>query len=226
VKNRPAPPALTRPRAAILAALREQPDPVAVGALATLIGRHPNTLREHLDALVAAGLVVRHAATPHGRGRPAWLYEALGPKPTAEDYPELAASLAWSLGGGVEDVTAQAREAGRRFGRDLSRERGAAPRPSAAEARREAVSLLADLGFIPEADETTSRVRLTRCPLLQAAHVNRDVVCTLHVGLVQGALEQYGAGDEPVTLVPFAEPGACLLTFSDGTDAAAPPARR
>jgi predicted ArsR family transcriptional regulator len=226
VKNRPAASTLTRPRAALLEALREQPDPVAVGALAVLTGRHPNTLREHLDRLVAAGLVVRHAAIPHGRGRPAWLYEALGPRPTAEDYPELAASLAWSLGSQEKDATAQAREAGRRWGRDLSRERGAAPRPSIEEARTEAVALLGDLGFIPEIDESVSRVRLTRCPLLQAAHVNRDVVCTLHVGLVQGALEQYGAADEPVTLVPFAEPGACVLTFSDGTDDEAPPARR
>ena len=210
----------------LLEALREQPDPVEIGALAVLTGRHPNTLREHLDWLVSAGLVVRHAATPRGRGRPAWLYEALGPRPTTEDYPELAASLAWSLGGQEKDATAQAREAGRRWGRDLSGERGATPQPSVEEARRQAVSLLGELGFTPEIDESASRVRLTRCPLLQAAHVNREVVCTLHVGLVQGALEQYGAADEPVDLVPFAEPGACLLTFSDGTDDAALPARR
>jgi predicted ArsR family transcriptional regulator len=217
---------LTRPRAVLLEALREQPDPVGIGALAVLTGRHPNTLREHLDWLVAAGLVVRHAAVPHGRGRPAWLYEALGPRPTSEDYPELAASLAWSLGSGGKDATEQAREAGRRWGRDLSRERGATPQPSVAEARTQAVSLLGDLGFTPEIEASTSKVRLTRCPLLQAAHVNRDVVCTLHVGLLQGALEQYGAGDQPVTLVPFAEPGACLLTFSGETDGEAPPARR
>lgn len=205
--------------------MREQPDPVSVVALALLTRRHPNTVREHLDWLLAAGLVVRHAADPQGRGRPAWLYEALGPRPTEEDYPELAASLAWSLGGRAENAAAQAREAGRRWGRDLARERGGTPRADVEEARTQAVSLLGDLGFTPEIDETATRVRLTRCPLLQAAHVNRDVVCTLHVGLVQGALEENGALDEPVTLVPFAEPGACLLTFSDGTDGAAPPGR-
>lgn len=225
MKNRPAAPALTRPRAALLEALREQPDPVGVGALAALSGRHPNTVREHLDRLVEVGLVVRHAAVPHGRGRPAWLYQALGPQPAEDDYPEIAASLAWSLGGPGKDAAAMARAAGRRWGRELSRERGGTPRATRESARRRAVSLLGDLGFMPEADDEVARVRLTRCPLLQAAHANQDVVCTLHVGLVQGVLEQNGAPDERVSLLPFAEPGACLLRFSDAAGDAAPAAR-
>ena len=66
-------------------------------------------------------------------------------------------------------------------------------------------------GFEPEADATATTVRLTRCPLLEAAHRSPEVVCSVHLGLVSGALEEYGADPEGSDLVPFAEPGACLL---------------
>ena len=73
------------------------------------------------------------------------------------------------------------------------------------------VALLDEIGFAPQADDTTSAVRLTRCPLLEAAHKHPDVVCGVHLGLVRGALEEYGADPEGTDLIPFAEPGACRL---------------
>ena len=57
-------------------------------------------------------------------------------------------------------------------------------------------------------------VRLTRCPLLEAAHKYPDVVCGVHLGLAQGALEEYGAASDGTDLVPFAEPGACRLRLA------------
>ena len=72
------------------------------------------------------------------------------------------------------------------------------------------------VGFAPEADETISRLRLTRCPLLQAAHTNEALVCGMHEGLVEGVLDECGAPSVEVTLIPFAEPGACLLLLSEG----------
>jgi predicted ArsR family transcriptional regulator len=101
--------------------------------------------------------------------------------------------------------------AGREWGHELARERGAGPAPSAVAARREVVSLLDEVGFEPQADARSSVVRLTRCPLLEAAHKYPDVVCGVHLGLAQGALEEYGADPEGTELLPFAEPGACRL---------------
>ena len=63
----------------------------------------------------------------------------------------------------------------------------------------------------PQADARSSVVRLTRCPLLEAAHKYPDVVCGVHLGLAEGALEEYGADPEGTELLPFAEPGACRL---------------
>ncbi|MGN6131795.1 MAG: transcriptional regulator, partial [Nocardioidaceae bacterium] len=75
----------------------------------------------------------------------------------------------------------------------------------------EVVALLDDIGFAPEADDRNTVVRLPRCPLLEAAHKNPDIVCSVHLGLVRGALEEYGGDPDGTDLLPFAEPGACRL---------------
>jgi predicted ArsR family transcriptional regulator len=78
------------------------------------------------------------------------------------------------------------------------------------------VSLLDDIGFAPRADARSSVVRLTRCPLLEAAHKYPDIVCGVHLGLARGALEEYRADPGGTELLPFAEPGACLLRLMRG----------
>jgi len=71
------------------------------------------------------------------------------------------------------------------------------------------------MGFAPEPDHDATEVRLTRCPLLEAAHQQPDIVCSVHLGIAEGALETYGAGTEGLELLPFHEPGACLLRLRD-----------
>jgi predicted ArsR family transcriptional regulator len=56
-------------------------------------------------------------------------------------------------------------------------------------------------------------VRLRRCPLLEAARQEPEVVCSVHLGVLEGALEALGSLCVRPTLVPFAEPGACRLTL-------------
>jgi hypothetical protein len=86
------------------------------------------------------------------------------------------------------------------------------------------VHLLTDLGFAPEQDagpaagaegEMTAAqvVHLRRCPLLEAAYQHPDIVCSVHTGLVEGALKAAGDRATTVDLEPFAEPGACRLTL-------------
>ena len=53
--------------------------------------------------------------------------------------------------------------------------------------------------------------RLRRCPLLDTARAYPEVVCSLHLGLVRGALERVGADPDVAALEPFAERGACRL---------------
>jgi predicted ArsR family transcriptional regulator len=100
--------------------------------------------------------------------------------------------------------------AGTEWGHDLARSRPATTR-GAASARREVVGLLDDLGFAPQPDARDARVMLTRCPLLEAAHRHPDVVCGVHLGIIRGALEEYGGDGGPAELLPFSDVGACRL---------------
>lgn len=207
-------------------------------ALSTLTRQHPNTIREHLDGLVDDRLAVRTRAPSQSRGRPAWLYSAapeVGTEPGAREYAGLASALAGQIARTSRQPRADSIDAGREWGRSLVRRspvpapapapvdagQGAVPGaaksqkpPSAMAARREVVSLLEELGFAPAADARVGVVKLHRCPLLEAAHQNPEVVCGVHLGLVRGALDELGAAPdqtERIALQPFSEPGACRL---------------
>lgn len=204
---------LSAARAAILERLRDQPEPLTLSSLVTVTGLHENTLREHLTALVRRGLVRRHQAEPVGRGRPAWLYELTDENPAGSEYAGLAAALAAAIARTSDDPAQAGAAAGLEWGRDLARDRGATP-GSPRQARDEVLRLLDELGFTPEsAPERPAEVRLTRCPLLEAAYRHPEVVCAVHLGIVRGALEEYGANPSGSALIPFAEPGACRLVI-------------
>ncbi len=174
---------------------------------------HVNTLREHLEALEAHGRVRRHRAAPSGRGRPAWLYEVTpaSDAPGVTEYAALASALAGVIGRRRGDPRAEGVEAGQEWGRTLARGKPALAALSRADARRRVVGLLADLGFAPQALARASVVRLTRCPLLEAARSYPDVVCGVHLGIVEGALKEWAVPSQQAELLPFSEPGACRL---------------
>ena len=200
-------------RTAIVDRLRDQPEPVTLASLVSSTGLHENTLREHLAALVRRGLVRRYRAEPAGRGRPAWLHELTEKDPASSEYAGLAAALAAAIARTNDDPGAAATAAGEEWGRDIARGRGATPGSSRA-AREEVLRMLDDLGFTPEVvPERPAEIRLTRCPLLEAAHRHPEVVCAVHLGIVRGALTEYGADPAGSALVPFAEPGACRLVL-------------
>lgn len=200
--------------------LRDQPEPITLSALVRLSSLHENTVRGHVDALVAGGLVRREQAPPSGRGRPPWrfsLTEAAavvgGDEERSNEYAGLAAVLADTLTRTAPDPEAAGAEAGAAWGRELAHDRGATPLPGP-EAQVAVRDLLDDLGFATEALTKDGReLRLTRCPLLEAAHRNPEVVCSVHLGIVRGALTEFGHPDTDSVLVPFAEPGACRLTL-------------
>jgi predicted ArsR family transcriptional regulator len=199
---------VSRAQRAVLDALLDADGPVPLARLGDATGLHANTLRGHLDALARTGLVRRERAAPTGRGRRADLWRAERSAPG--EYAGLAAALARTLHRTSAAPADDAVEAGRSWGHQL-----AADRPARADvpAREPVRDLLDDLGFAPERarPDADDSLRLTRCPLLDVARELPEVVCNVHLGLVGGALEEYGADDLDADLVPFAEPGACLL---------------
>jgi predicted ArsR family transcriptional regulator len=201
---------LTRTQAAVLGVLRDQPDMVDIEAIARHLGRHPNTLRDHLSALCAAGLVVRDQAPAEGRGRPRWLY-GTGADPSVDDYAELTAALAWKLAHREPDPLGAARDVSRHWASQVVARERVEPQPTARAGRAQVVRVLDRLGYAPEPDARVDKVALTRCPLLQVASVVPEVVCTVHLGLVEELLEASGADPTRATLTPFEGPGRCAL---------------
>lgn len=213
---------LTASREAVLRALEAQPQPVPITTLAATTGLHPNTVREHLDALLRAGLVHRDHAATEGRGRPAWLYRVVADDEMPTGVAEYA-GLASALAAAIERASHAPREdaiaAGREWGRRLAAVRGGGPDGGTGgeSARERVVALLASLGFAPETGPRDTSIKLTRCPLLEAAHEHPEVVCGVHLGLVRGAFESYGGSAEHAELLAFSDPGACRLDLSTTT---------
>ncbi|TQJ50261.1 helix-turn-helix domain-containing protein [Phycicoccus sp. SLBN-51] len=206
----------SRAAAAVLDQLAAHAGPVTAAALAESSGQHTNTVREHLDALVEAGLATRERAESSGRGRPAWLYAATEvQQPVVREYAGLATALAMQLARTSTHPRDDAVEAGRAWGEQLASERVTPSSP--AGARREVVDLLTGLGFDPTADSRVQTVRLRQCPLIAAAREEPEVVCSVHLGIVRGALESWHTRSDETSLVPFAEPGACLLHLTGAT---------
>jgi predicted ArsR family transcriptional regulator len=211
----PGPPP-TRSAHAILELLAAQPEPVTTAVLAELAGQHPNTVREHLDALVEGGLATRARATSVGRGRPSWLYSATPARTAAPEYAALATALAAQIARTSDRPHEEALAAGATWGRQLAAGTATAP-SSPAEARRGVVAVLDGLGFAPSADPRSMVVRLRRCPLLDAALAEPRVVCAVHLGIVRGALDSWHTASDETGLAPFAEPGACPLHLRGAT---------
>ena len=76
----------------------------------------------------------------------------------------------------------------------------------------EVVGVLDELGYAPQPDARVDRVRLTRCPLLQVANDMPEVVCNVHLGLVEELLDASGADRRRASLTPFAGPGPRFVT--------------
>lgn len=216
------PQAMSRARRDLLARLRAMDEPASVDALAQACAQHPNTVREHLEALVVSGQAQRvSAAAPTGRGRPARLYRAVERPVVPAAAATLATVLAAQLAGRPE-ARAEGVAAGRVWAHGLrGREQSAGgdrQRHTPSAVRGRVATTLAETGFVvePDADDATL-LRLTGCPLLEAAREHPDVVCSVHLGLVQGLLDDAGDTGTAARLLPFAARDACLLNLGAGT---------
>ncbi len=203
---------LSPQRSRVLEELQRSDSATTVGALATQLDLHANTVRKHLDALVERRLVTRERSAANGRGRPAWVYAAAiqntEPDHRVRDYAGLATALAGQLSRSSVNPRSDAISAGEAWGKVLV---AGASAGTPARARRAVIDLLEGLGFAPRPDSRATSAQLIRCPLLDAARAQPDVVCPVHLGIVRGALAELGGDPEGAELLPFAEPGACRL---------------
>lgn len=69
-----------------------------------------------------------------------------------------------------------------------------------------------ELGFAPEVRRTATgaQVLLRACPFRELAAEHPEIVCSVHLGLIHGALEALGASTLRAELEPFVEPRLCV----------------
>jgi predicted ArsR family transcriptional regulator len=200
-------------RERVLAVLRASETPLGVAAVTAATGLSANAVRFHLQNLMDSG-AVRAALDPDhaGPGRPRIEYAANpleGANP-ASAYRLLAGLLATALHRSAGPDAAS--DAGRHWARSLPpanwSEVSADPIDSVA-------TLFANSGFDPRRVSDRQTLELHKCPFLDLAVEQPDVVCGIHLGLVQGLLEELGARRD-VQLVPVLDgSGPCLVRLSE-----------
>lgn len=202
-------------RREVLRVLRSSPDPMSIAAIADLLGVHPNTVRFHLDTLVGDGQVELVELDRKGPGRPPLMFRAVRQmdRGGTRHYRLLAEVLATAFAG-EPDASAKAVAAGRAWGRKLDASLEPAPTnpTSVDDAIDHLVNMLDELGFAPErrAAGGEQQVGLRHCPFLELAENRTTVVCPVHLGLMQGAMESWGAPVSVERLEAFVEPDLCL----------------
>jgi predicted ArsR family transcriptional regulator len=197
----------------VLETVRASADPLSILDIAERLGVHPNTVRFHLNVLVENGQVEHAEPTAARPGRPALLFRApSGMDPAGpRNYRLLAEILAENVAS-QPDPAGRAIEAGRAWGLRRTAPTGHG-RPDRSEAITRLMAMLDDLGFAPDHDpgHRPDRIGLRHCPFLEVASDRPQVICSLHLGLMEGTMD---ALDAPLTieqLQPYAEPDLCLV---------------
>ena len=202
-------------RLRVLELLRSAPGALGVKDLAAQLGLHANTVRFHLNRLVTAGLVTREVEEHNGPGRPRLTFTAAAQHEREggrRSYQLLADMLAGFIADTSPAPAALAAELGRTWGRYLATRPAPGKRVTEEESLRELLHVLDDIGFSPllAEDDRQSQVLLRHCPFLEVASAHGEVVCSLHLGVMQGVLIEQRAPLEASQLQPFVEPSLCV----------------
>jgi predicted ArsR family transcriptional regulator len=127
------------------------------------------------------------------------------------NYRLLAGILTSHLSTCADEPASVAADLGRAWGPSLIQPRNRRA-PTKSQSVTELNGVLADLGFEPEPPDgrRTKEIRLRHCPFYDLVQTQGDMICALHLGLMQGALT---AMRGPITvdrLDPFVEPDLCV----------------
>lgn len=205
-------------RRQLLEVLRSAGRPLDAEQLAAAVDLHVTTARHHLGTLERAGLV-RRAVERAGRpGRPRLLYTPAPDSDAADGYRVLTDVLAAEFEQDPDDGRRRAELAGRRWAA-AHVEPAHAPSPGDAFSTVEA--LFDRLGFAPRRGGDEHELLLDACPFRDIARAHTDVVCTVHLGLLLGALDLLGTPPAQAGLRPLVQPELCIADVRFGPEASA-----
>lgn len=210
----PSGPMLGASRGQVWELLRAADEALGVQQVAARTGLHVNTARFHLDNLVEAGLAERTVEGRNQPGRPRMVYQAKASDTSAgqRSYRLLATMLTTLIAGELPQPHQAAVSAGQEWGRYLTERPAPYEHVDAEDGIRRLSAVLADAGFDPGAVDDTDApvIPLRHCPFREVAQRHGDVVCSLHLGLMQGVLAEVRAPLAAHRLEPFVEPSLCL----------------
>ncbi|WP_405939960.1 helix-turn-helix domain-containing protein [Streptomyces sp. NBC_00726] len=206
----------------VLDVLRSAAGPVGVREIAEETGLHSNTVRFHLDTLVGEGLAERGNEALGRPGRPRAVYSATATRTPADrrSYQLLAHMLTGLAAETLEHPAQAAAATGEAWGRYLADAPPPAQRLTAEESISRLSRVLDDAGFDPGPTECDSApvIPLRHCPFLELAEEHRDIVCSLHLGLIRGALQEVRAPLRVDRLEPFVGPSLCMAHLAPTAD--------
>lgn len=143
---------------------------------------HPNTVREHLQRLIDDGYVVAETEHRTTRGRPRVLYSATDGVGSCSPVQDRRVRAAAERG-------------------DLMRRVLPGDTPELGTAALHQIDALVedliDAGFDPLVDERELTVELTPCAQASVQAEHRDVLCRVHLGIMQSVLS---AADGPLSV--------------------------
>lgn len=212
-------------RVAILDTLTAAQTPLTIQQIAQQLGLHANTVRFHLTQLMRADLVHESQSNPSGPGRPHMIYTRT---PETNDEPEtgyqlLAEILAGHLAATSPAPAAAATAAGQEWGRHLAERPAPFAHPTPQQATQQITTILDQLGFDPELHED-HQLLIHTCPFRTVADHRPDVACSIHLGLMRGALAEMNADLEVTELISAHAPHPCIATLkTTHTDKQNPP---
>jgi predicted ArsR family transcriptional regulator len=183
-------------RVEILHLIQEQPRRTIL-ELQEATDLHPNTIREHLARLISDGFIVAEKEHRTTRGRPRVLYSAADGDATRSAIQRR-----------------KVRDAAQRG--DLMRRVLTVDVPDVLETRAlhqldALVEELEDEGFDPIIDDSALTVDLTPCAHATAQADHREVLCSVHLSLLQGVLTEAGGPLAVDGMRSSCDPSVCII---------------
>lgn len=190
-------PISTFSRVQLLHALFEAGTVRTLGQLCEATGLHPNTVREHLQRLIEGGYVIQATEHRTTRGRPRTLYTAAtGAADASSPIARDKVSAAARRGDLLRRVLPGAASA---LGRDATYQLDAL------------IEHLEESGFEPVVDDEQLTVDLSPCPHAAGRAEDRPMLCSVHLGLMQGVLTEAGGSLAAEAVRTSAIPADCVV---------------
>lgn len=187
-------------RTTILEFIESAGGPVRVEDIAEAVGLHANTVRGHLDTLLASGRIQRTADQRSTRGRPHWLYAAT----SSATVRELSRALERELeSASASDVARLAAATWAEIGPDV---RSAATPDDAVDRATEA---LTEFGFDAVRNTVGDEITLRACPYADLVR-EHPVICDIHAQLLGEVLRRTEQPVHVASLDVFPRPGLCV----------------